>query len=78
MADASLSHVLGRLELSFAAPVTGGYLITNGQLRDLPIGSHLDTATGVFTWGPPAGYVGTYRLTFIVGGQRVVVDVTVN
>jgi hypothetical protein len=70
--------VTGRLELSFqGAAVAAGYLVTNGQLRDLPVGSHLDQRTGVFTWSPPAGYLGVYRLAFIVGAERVLVDVTV-
>ena len=37
-------------------------------LRDLPVGSHLDTASGTFTWAPAPGYLGTYHLVFVGGG----------
>ncbi len=67
---------MGRLEVLLGA-VDRGYLVVNGKLRDLPIGSHLDTSTGTFTWNPPVGYFGTYRLVFVGGGQKTVVDVTV-
>ena len=52
-----------------ATPWTG-FLVANGTLRDLPPGSHLDPATGVFTWTPGPGYIGTYRLTFVRGPSR--------
>jgi hypothetical protein len=67
---------LGRLELS-VGPVGAGYLVANGTLRDLPVGSHLDPATGRFTWMPGPAYLGTYRLTFVRGGEQVSVDITV-
>jgi hypothetical protein len=67
---------LGRLELWLGA-VDRGYLIANGTLRDLPPGSRLDIATGVFTWSPGLGYVGTYRLAFVRGGEQILVDVTI-
>ena len=51
---------LGRLELSLGEGVTAGYLEANGQLRPLPPGSQLDSATGAFTWGPLVGYLGPY------------------
>jgi hypothetical protein len=66
---------LGRLEIGLANAATGGYLEANGELRDLPPGSHLNRATGVFTWMPPSMYLGTYRLVFLIGGERVVVSV---
>jgi hypothetical protein len=67
----------GRVEIGLAERVTAGYLVANGQLRDLPVGSSLDTATGVFAWTPPPGYFGEYRLVFLTGRDRVDVDVTV-
>jgi len=67
---------LGRLELRLGA-VERGYLVANGTLRDLPPGSRLDASTGVFTWAPGAGYIGTYRLTFIRADGQIPVDVTV-
>ncbi|MDO8834170.1 MAG: hypothetical protein Q7V01_01165, partial [Vicinamibacterales bacterium] len=80
-ADADGVHVvqlaeLGRLELVLG-PVDRGYLVANGTLRDLPSGSHLNAAAGVFTWMPGPGYFGTYRLAFGRGQEQVLVDVTV-
>ncbi len=66
---------MGRLEV-LLGPMDAGYLVVGGQLRDLPIGSHLDP-NGTFTWNPPVGYFGTYRLVFTGGGRKMVVDVTV-
>ena len=57
--------------------VFDGVLVANGTLRDLPVGSHLDPATGVFTWTPGPGYIGTYRLIFVSGGQQIPIDVTI-
>ncbi len=66
---------MGRLEV-LPGPVETGYLVANGQLRDLPIGSHLDP-NGTFTWNPPVGYVGTYRLVFVGAGRKTIVDIAV-
>jgi hypothetical protein len=60
---------LGRLELQ-VGEANAGYLMANGTPRDLPDGSHLDTAAGVFTWAPGAGFFGTYRLAFEGGRVR--------
>jgi hypothetical protein len=68
---------LGRMELSFGMPVSSGYLVANGELRDLPVGSSLDRARGTFAWMPPPGYLGTYRLVFVLGSERLVIDVNV-
>jgi hypothetical protein len=59
------------------AETNKGYLVANGMLRDLPTGSHLDRETGVFTWAPGPGYVGTYRLTFVRGAEQIPVDLTI-
>jgi hypothetical protein len=67
---------LGRLELWLGA-VERGYLVANGTLRDLPPGSRLDVATGVFTWAPGVGYFGTYRLAFVRGEAQILVDVII-
>ena len=34
-------------------------------MAPLPIGSHLDQTTGVFTWAPGVGFVGTYDFVFV-------------
>lgn len=67
----------GRLELQLGRGVEGGYLVANGSLRDLPLGSLLDAVTGQFTWAPSAAFLGTYRLEFLRGGHRLSVTVTV-
>jgi hypothetical protein len=49
-----------------------GYMVVEGQLRDLPIGSTLEVKTGKFYWIPGPGYLGTYELVFVIeetGGQ---------
>ena len=50
-----------------------GYLRTSEGLVRLPIGSHLDATTGVFTWAPGVGFVGAYDLVFVrwTGAQPV-------
>jgi hypothetical protein len=35
------------------------------ELHALPIGSHLDPTTGVFTWQPGVGFVHDYQLVFL-------------
>jgi hypothetical protein len=68
----------GRVELSLGAGIDAGYFEANGELRPLPPGSAFDAATGVFTWAPGPGFIGTYR--FVFGprglGPGVLVDVT--
>jgi hypothetical protein len=67
---------LGRVELHLGAVETA-FLEANGTRRALPVGSSLDAATGTFTWAPGAGFVGTYRLVFVRGGEESVVEITV-
>lgn len=78
--SAGVRHVripeLGRVELRLGS-VDSGHHVANGTLRDLPVGSALDPETGLFTWMPGPGYLGTYRLEFARGEERVSVDVTV-
>jgi len=42
-----------------------GYLVVGNELRNLPIGSTLDRARGVFSWQPGPGFIGEYRFVFI-------------
>jgi hypothetical protein len=63
---------LDRFELVFPDPVssasrrkTAGYLRTSTGLMPLPIGSHLDPETGVFTWQPGVAFIGAYDLVFV-------------
>ncbi len=66
---------LSRMELWLGTDVDAGYLVAEGKLHPLPVGSSL---TGPqFAWMPPPGYTGTYELAFIRGGERITVKVTV-
>ena len=59
---------LDRVELHLSA-TSGhqytGYLHPAGGLTPLPIGSHLDTSTGEFTWMPGVGFYGVYDFVFV-------------
>ena len=66
---------LDRLELWLGAPMDAAYLVANGQAQPLPVGASLTGSR--FAWMPPAGYIGSYHLMFVRGGQRVDVTVTV-
>jgi hypothetical protein len=35
------------------------------QLKSLPVGSTLDSETGIFYWQPGPGFVGEYQLQFV-------------
>jgi hypothetical protein len=49
------------------------FLRASDGLAPLPIGSQLDEATGVFTWAPGVGFIGSYDLAFVrwAGAQPV-------
>ena len=58
-----------------------GYLVVDGQLRELPVGSSFDPVRGAFYWQPGLGYVGNYDLLFVRTGadgarERIPVRVT--
>jgi hypothetical protein len=59
------SEELDRIELQLGGAGYTGYLRVNGDLAPLPIGSRLDRATGVFTWGAGIGFLGDYDLVFV-------------
>jgi uncharacterized delta-60 repeat protein len=62
------SEEVSRVELTLAEAAGArytGYLRTSDGLAPLPIGSHLDATTGVFTWAPGVGFVGAYDLVFV-------------
>jgi hypothetical protein len=77
---------LDRVELHLSA-TSGhhytGYLRAAGGLTPLPIGSHLDTSTGEFTWMPGVGFYGVYDFVFVrwndgVAAARQDVRITLN
>jgi uncharacterized delta-60 repeat protein len=61
---------LDRIELRLGGPRAAGYLRTDAGLRPLPLGSHLDPATGVFTWQLGVGFLKRYDLVFLAGDAR--------
>jgi hypothetical protein len=68
---------MGRLELELGGAVDAGYLVTNGTLRDLPVGSRLDPTTGSFSWAPAAGQSGPSDLVFLRDRAQISVHVTI-
>jgi hypothetical protein len=42
-----------------------GYLVVGDELRPLPIGSTLDSRSGVFAWQPGPGFLGEYTFVFV-------------
>jgi hypothetical protein len=70
------AEALGRVELQLTESGKGnftGFVRVGGDLSPLPVGSHLDPATGDFTWAPGVGFVGSYDLVFVrwSGGRPV-------
>jgi len=59
---------LDRVELQLE-PGAKGAQITPLGLQPLPIGAQIDQSTGVFTWAPGPGFVGTYD--FVLAAHRV-------
>jgi Tol biopolymer transport system component len=62
------AKALGRVELRVGEPEPGtytGFVRVGSSLTPLPAGSHLDQATGLFTWSPGVGFSGSYDLVFV-------------
>ncbi len=47
-----------------------GYVVMNGRMRPLPIGSTLDRTSGTFSWQPGPGFVGRYEFVFLRTGSN--------
>ena len=69
------SEEVNRVEIAFErlGERYSGYLRAGDDLAPLPIGSHLDAATGAFTWAPGVGFVGNYDFGVVrsAGGKHV-------
>ncbi|MCP4215837.1 MAG: hypothetical protein GY765_14385 [bacterium] len=62
-----------------ALKYTGGMKVGD-HFRRLPVGSSLDAETGVFSWIPGPGFLGTYHLVFLAedsDGQTIRKDMTI-
>lgn len=68
---------LGRVEMMLGGAVDSAGRVTGGLLGALPVGAHLDHATGHFTWMPGPAFLGTHRLAFIQDAARTDVEVTI-
>ena len=66
------SEEVSRVELHLGDGAGVGHLRTSEGLRALPIGSRIDPASGVFTWAPGVGFVGTYDFVFVHDGGLAV------
>lgn len=58
---------LERIEIHFPEPPSNnrmGFLVVGDRLRTLPIGSTFNPQTGIFSWQPGPGFIGTYRFIF--------------
>ncbi|MDQ1350025.1 MAG: hypothetical protein QG657_326, partial [Acidobacteriota bacterium] len=65
--EIDFSHLMGN-----GAGISG-YLETGSRLTALPLGSTLDREKGKFYWLPVAGFIGEYKLTFIVASKSGVI-----
>jgi hypothetical protein len=66
-----------RVAVDLGGPVSRGYLVVGHELRDLPIGSTLDAATGHFYWQPAVPFFGSFELVFVSDAQGTAARTTV-
>ncbi|UCH95717.1 MAG: hypothetical protein JSV88_02420, partial [Candidatus Aminicenantes bacterium] len=64
---------LERLEIRLSNPCAG-CMIIGDRLYPLPVGSTLDTKKGTFSWIPGPGFLGEYKLVFVVKDQEGVLS----
>ena len=77
-AAADVLRPMEKIEIHLGRPPVGGCyyvgrLLVGNDRRPLPVGSTLDSATGVFHWLPPHGFSGSFRLLFQVKGPKGVI-----
>jgi hypothetical protein len=56
---------LERIEINLGQSDWFGFQAVGDRFDPLPIGSHLDKASGLFSWTPGPGFLGDYLLVFI-------------
>jgi len=64
-----------------ASNLITGFMIVGDQLRNLPIGSTLDSSSGTFYWQPGPGFIGEYRFLFVLkdeSGQSVMKNLVID
>ena len=66
-----------RVELDLGGPVETGYLVVGEDLFPLPVGSHVYTPSGRFTWAPVAGFLGPFDLIFVTPDGRIPVRIEI-
>jgi hypothetical protein len=64
-----------RIELHLPGEIERGCLLIDNECRDLPVGSTLDRAEGIFYWGIDPAFLGAYTLRF--EGTAAPIEVTV-
>ena len=79
----SYNKFLAKLASEFDAPggTYEGYVVIDGQMRPLPVGSSLNRRAGTFKWQPGPGFVGTYDFVFIrnaEGGYKTRIPVKIS
>ena len=55
-----------------------GYVVVNGRMRPLPVGSTLNSTTGVFTWQPGPGFLGRYDSSSSARAEWIKTRIPVN
>jgi|GEM_PF-1433347 len=64
-----LEHIEIHLQDNHSSPrFYTGYLLIDGKLNPLPIGSTFDIKRGIFYWQPGAGFLGEYQFIFLYKG----------
>jgi hypothetical protein len=61
----------GRIEVQLPPAANAayeGHVAVNGERRDLPVGSSLDTTAGIFYWQPAPAFLGVFDLVFEARG----------
>jgi hypothetical protein len=66
-----------RIEIRLPYGFERAYQEVDGHRRELPIGSAWDARSGIFSWQPAAGFLGTFRIVFTNDAERISIRVAV-